>query len=237
MAKAELSVLLQALSGKAGNVVFTKSKDGTHVRPHTKGTNPNTPAQQLIRENFTKASGIYRTFNATQLQAWKNYASYLTVTDKLDGSKSKPTAFNAFMKLACKFLQVDPEGAVPTTPPSTGFNGDNVELTVTGGTGKLTFTASGANAAGVTTEILLQPLANANRKPQAGAYRHNQFHAFTSGNLTLDVSVPVGYYAAGYRFVKVASGQASTLQTLAVQGVTLSLETGGTATKNSKKAA
>lgn len=237
MAKAELSVLLQALSGKAGNVVFTKGKDGTHVRPHTRGTNPNTPAQQLIRENFTKASGIYRTFTTNQLDAWKNYANYQTTTDKLDGSKSKPTAFNAFMKLACKFLQVDPQGTVPTTPPTTGFNGDNVELTVTGGTGELTFTASAANTSGVTTEILLQPLANANRRPQVGAYRHKLFHIFTSGNLSLDVSVPVGYYAAGYRFVKTATGQASTLQTLAVQGVTLSVEAGGTATKAAKKAA
>ena len=237
MAKAELSVLLQALSGKAGNVVFTKAKDGTHVRPHIKGTNPNTPAQQLIRENFTKASGIYRTFNTSQLQAWKNYAQFQTVSDALDGSKSKPTAFNAFMKLACKFLQVDPDGTVPTTPPTTGFNGDNVDLTVTGGTGELTFTASAANASGVTTEILLQPLANANRKPQSGAYRHKLFHVFTTGNLSLDVTVPVGYYAAGYRFVKTATGQASTLQTLAVQGVTLAIESGGANTKISKKAA
>lgn len=237
MAKAELSVLLQGLSGKAGNVVFSKGKDGTHVRPHVKGENPNTPAQQFIRENFTTASGVYRTFDSSQLQAWKNYALYQTNSDPLDGSKYKPTAFNAFMKLACKFLQVTPGGTIPTTPPATGFNGDTVDLTVTGGTGELTFTASQANATGVTTEILLQPIANANRKPQAKAYRHKQFHTFTAGNLTLDVTVPVGYYAAGYRFVKTATGQASTLQTLAVQGVTLALEQGGSSSKTTKKAA
>lgn len=57
MAKAERSVLLEGLSGKAGNVVFSKGKEGTQVKPHVKGHNPNTPAQQLIRENLSYASG------------------------------------------------------------------------------------------------------------------------------------------------------------------------------------
>lgn len=237
MAKAELSVLLEGLSGKAGNVVFSKGKEGTQVKPHVKGHNPNTPAQQLIRENLSYASGIYRTLNPTQLEEWKNYAFNKIISDPLDGSKYKPSAFNAFMKLACKFLQATPGGTVPLTPPTTGFNGDEPNLTVTGGNSELTFTASEPNTAGVTTEILLQPLANANRKPQANGYRHKLFHTFTSGNLSLDVAVPVGYYAAGYRFVKTSTGQASQLQTLAVQTVSLALAQGGTSTKSSKKAA
>jgi len=235
MAKAELSVLLQGLRGKAGNVVFNHSKDGTHVKPHVKGSNPNTPAQQLVRANLRKAAGIFKGFTPVQLAAWTNYAETQTFRDKNDGSAYKPSPINAFMKFACKFLQVTPNGTVPTTPPTTSYYGDNVGITVTGGTGKLTFTASAANSTNTTTEILLQPLASANRKPQKNAYRTKQLNQFTAGNLSIDVTVPAGYYAAGYRFVNTQTGQDTEMYPLNISTVSFEVALGGKS--ENKKAA
>ncbi|RYG26440.1 hypothetical protein EON82_03335 [bacterium] len=94
--------------------------------------------------------------------------------------------------------------------------------------GKVTFTASAANSTNVTTELLLQPLKNANRKPSSRGYRIKAYNSFAAGTLTKDVTVPPGYYAAAYRFVSKTTGQSTPLVYLAVSGLALGLEDGGT---------
>lgn len=235
MAKAELGVILQDLRGKAGNAVFTKSKDGIVLKPRVKGKNPRTPAQQSIRANLTSAATTYKNFTSTQAAAWEAYANTLTHKNSVTGKSFKPSAMNVFTGLATKFLQATPGGTIPTTPPTSSFTGDTITLTTSGSTGKVTFTASGANAANVKTELLLQPLASADRKPQNNGYRSKAFVAFATGSLSFDVLVPAGYYAAGYRFVNSLTGQETALVTLPVQQVTLSLAKGGSS--ENKKAA
>ena len=114
-------------------------------------------------------------------------------------------------------------------------------MTCTAGTGQVTFTASGANYTGVTTELLLQPLKGKNRVPTAKAYRTKMFKAFATGSLTQAVTVPAGYYAAAYRFVNSATGQMSALVPISVLTIALSVEDGGAdeapAAAKAKKAA
>ena len=68
------------------------------------------------------------------------------------------------------------------------------KVIVTGGnypTGKavVTFTATAPNATNVTTEFLLQPLANINRKPQKKGYRSKGLFTFVTGTLTHAITV------------------------------------------------
>jgi hypothetical protein len=108
-------------------------------------------------------------------------------------------------------------------PPATSFDGDAITITATASTGKVTFTASAANATNVVTEFLLQPLANVNRTPQKGAYRSKGFFHFATGTLSHDVTVQARYYAAAYRLVNSATGQETAPVYLDVQAVTLSV--------------
>jgi hypothetical protein len=231
MAKAELGVLLQDLRGKAGNVVFQKSRDGLVVKPRVKGTNPRTPAQLAVRSYLTRAAQAYQALTPTQALAWRNYASTQVKRNPVSGKTYNPTAMNAFTELASKFLQISPTGTIPLTPPANPFYGDTITVTATAATGKVTFTASAANASNVKTEFLLQPLKNANRKPNAKGYRTKGFFAYIAGTLTYDVIVPSGYYAAAYRFVNSQTGQQTEPVYLAVQQVTFSVSSG---TKGSK---
>jgi len=226
MAEAQLGVLLQSLAGKAGTAVFQRSSNGIVVRPRVKGANPRTPAQEAVRAALTKASRDWASFNPAQVAEWRQFASFQVHHDQISGKGYKPQGINAYMELACKFYLVNPNGTAPTTPPATPFEGDTVTITATADTGTITFTASGANAANVTTEFLLQPLRNANRKPQKNGYRSKGFFAFSAGNLSHEIEVPSGYYAAGYRFVNSATGQATEPKYLTVQQVTLSLASG-----------
>jgi hypothetical protein len=236
MAKAELGVILQDLRGKAGNAVFSKSRDGIVLKPKVNGRNPNTPAQQAVRENLRDAAAAFRNLNATQAKAWQNYANSVKKDNAISGKDYNPTAINAFTALASKFLAVNPNGTIPVTPPTSSFIGDRIGMSVTAGTGKLTFTASAPNSANVTTEFLLQPLASPNRKPQPKAYRSYGFFQFETGSLSHEIEVPPGYFAAAYRFVNKLTGQQTNFKTLSIQQVSFAIASSDKSEKTRKAA-
>lgn len=232
--KAATSIAFDDLRGRAGSVVVSKGRTGLVVKPRTTSKNPRTTPQQAVRSHFSKAASTFKNLTTTQLAAWQAYALSIDKVDPVSGQTYHPTAINAFLALAAKFLQNNPGGTIPVTPPSSAFTGDTITLSVTPGTGQVTFTASAGNAIGVTTELLLQRLVSKNRTPDPRAYRSKGFNFFTSGTLNKVVTVQPGYYAAAYRFVNTSTGQATVLQTLPVQQVTLALAKGG---KDTAKAA
>jgi hypothetical protein len=146
MAKAQLGVLIQDIRGKAGNTVFQKSKEGIIVKPRVSPANPDTAAQRSIRQNLTRCGAEWRTYSAIQVEAWKNYAQNIKKTNQVNGKKYSPNPFNAFVELAAKFLQVNPTGTIPSTPPTSSYYGDSIEITAAADTGKITFEASAFRA-------------------------------------------------------------------------------------------
>lgn len=230
MANADLGILLQSLRGKVGNAVFNKGKGGsTTVRVRVRGTNPKTSAQVGVRTNLSRAAQTFRGFNIAQYNLWKAYAQTLTRVGKKSGKRYTPSAINAFTELTAKYLQINPTGSIPLGPPATPFTGDVITVTATAGTGKITFTASAANAANVRTELLVQPLKSRNRTPTAKGYRTRGFIAFAVGSLSADVTVNPGFYAVAYRFVNVNTGQEVALVPLPLLTVALAAEDGGEA--------
>ncbi len=210
MAKAALSVLVEELSGKAGRVVFSQTRYGVVVRTRVTGRNPRTPAQTAARNRLTQATGAFRDMDPADAALWREYAAGLTRRDPRTGAETHPSAVAAFTGLATKFLQINPGGAIPRTPPPTAFAGDTLALTADGGAGRVTFTAPRANAPGAKTELLLQALVSRNRTPQPHRYRSQAFVAFGTA-LTAAVTVTPGWYVPAYRFVNAATGQESGL--------------------------
>ncbi|MBX3112698.1 MAG: hypothetical protein KF857_11895 [Fimbriimonadaceae bacterium] len=234
--KTSLSIAFEDMRGKAGSVVVTKGRSGLVVKPRVSGKNPRTAPQQSVRYALAKAAQNYRNLTPAQVDEWQAYAQTVVKTNPVDGRVYHPTANTAFMALAAKFLQVSPNGTVPLDPPAGAFLGDSVTVTATSSAAvTVTFASSGPNAAGVTTELLLQSLKSPNRTPNAKGYRTKAFHVFTNTGLK-NVTVPPGHYAAAYRFVKTATGQASPLQTLPVV-VTVALAVQPGLGKAPKKAA
>jgi hypothetical protein len=233
MARTTLGPVFRKASGKLGNVVIVRSREGTVIRELVIPRNPQTPAQIAVRTALKRAAQAFETFTAAQEAEWERYAKRQSVRDDATGKITTPTAINAFVRLAAKFLQVSPNGTIPLTPPATDYNGDAITVAATAGAGKVTFTASGPNSMGTRTELLLQPLASRNRNPQKKGYRTKAFVSFVPGTLSFDVPVPPGWYAAAYRFVNVNTGQDTPLVELPVVQVALSVA--GTAPK--KKAA
>ena len=237
MAKLRTSVLVDELTGKAGSVVFVKSRVGTVIRPRRTPTNPNSSAQLAIRKNLTTASTLFRALTASKLAQWQAYAATQTHTQPDTGHTYHPTAISAFVGLATKVLQAGGTVDANFNPPTGPYSGDALTLSVAAGTGKLTFTPSGGNtSANTKVEILLETLPSPNRKPTLSKMRTKTFLTFPSGVLSRDVTVPVGIYGIGYRFVNTTTGQMTPVVMLPTTTVSLSLAD-GESKPSTKKAA
>jgi len=212
----------KALSGKSTNIVYEDTEFGTVGREYEVPHNPNTPAQETVRAGFSGATQAFSQLTKAKVDAWNAYAATFKIRNKAGKLRSK-RGINVYAALSTKWRLVNPTGSFPQDPPTTPFSNDTPIITATAGTGKITFNASAPNTPGVVTELLIQKLVNGNRKPSAHNYRTGAYFAFVLGTLTKDVTVPPGFYAAGYRFVKTATGQASEFRPLPVTQVSLAI--------------
>jgi len=62
------------MSGSQANTTASKNRFGQYFRSRAIPTNPNTPAQQTARNNFTAASKAWAGLTDAQRLAWKNFA-------------------------------------------------------------------------------------------------------------------------------------------------------------------
>lgn len=225
--KARLSMAFHDLRGRDGTVVISKGASGLKLTPWVAPTNPKTAAQREVRDNLTKCSKTFEGFNQATVDAWNAYGATQFRTNPVTLVTYSLTGIAAFSELGTKFLQVTPAGTLPSAPPTTEFTGDVITVSAAAGTGNIVFTGSAANAVGVTTELLIQPLANATRRPQPDAYVSAGFKVYVGGSLTQNVPVTAGTYSVAYRFVKTTTGQATELVVLPKVTVALSLESSG----------
>jgi hypothetical protein len=200
--------------------VFVVNQYGLTLRPLVTPTDPQTPAQIAARARLSQANAAYSALSPTDRGLWADYALTVTVQDKRGGAPRHPAPQTLFVGLTAKFLQVTPQGSIPQTPPTSPFFGDGITLTAAAGGGTVTFTASGANAAHIVTELLLQPMAHLYRAPKPHLYRPAAFVAFAAGSLSHVVPAEPGAYAVAVRFVNALTGQASEMAKLAAVLVT-----------------
>lgn len=214
MAKLKRTVIISGASGSSGPVTFKYFKGNTFITERSSPSNPSTLNQQAARSRFTASTRAFRGFSASIVQQWDDYVQTTPEHDPITGASKFKDGINAYVALATKYLQATPGGTPPTTPPAAPFVPPSVTVTALGATGKVTFTASSALAAGTKCELLLEKLASANRKPQKNGYRSKAFAQFPVGTLSFDVTVTPGNYAAAYRFVNTNTGQTSQLRSV-----------------------
>jgi hypothetical protein len=217
MAKAVAGLLVDGARGKLGGVVLARQPDGSLVvREWTLPRDPETPAQVAVRRRVAAASKVWASLTDEEAAAWEAYAKALQRTARRPGDPVAVRPMNVFLTLATKLLQADPGAAVPRTPPGSAFGGDACALSVEGLAGAVRFTSDRANAAGVATELLVQPLRSRRTKPTARGYRSGRFVRFEPGSLAADVAALPGWAACAARFVRLATGQSSGLMPLGV---------------------
>ena len=213
MAKMGYSPVVGDLRGAAGDEVFSRVRGAAVVKGRPTYGFPVTPSQRVTSNYFKAATAVYNTLTRPQVLAWNAFAKTITRTDGLTGRTYHPTGQNVFMGLACKFLQINPAGAVPLVPPSGPFLGNRITVTAGALSNLIYFTASGANVAPAQTELLLQKLASVRRAP-TDKYISQGFVEFAVGSLSQGFTVDGGIYIPAYRFVNPLTGQMTDLQPL-----------------------
>ena len=205
MARAALSAIVSSTRGRVGNQVLVRSRAGTVVKARPKYKQFPHPAAAEARGRLKAASSAWNEMPLEKVVLWRAYAKTVVKFNPVDGQKYSPTAFNAFIGLATRFLQANPTGTIPLDPPTADFAGDDVIVGVEAIPGGVRFTASGANTPGVVTLLLVQTLANIRRSPTS-FYKEAAVHGFQRGSPTFDLPLNPGAYAFAYRFIEAATG-------------------------------
>lgn len=74
MAKVTFSPLIVAASGSVKDTVFSKWKGKNYIRARVIPANPNTAAQQAVRESLARCVTLWQSFEAQIEAAWNLYA-------------------------------------------------------------------------------------------------------------------------------------------------------------------
>lgn len=202
MAKLVPGSAFVGLSGKFDTAVLVRTPGGTVMRPRIVPHNPKTPKQQAWRAAMRAAGQAYRTLSLAQHEAWQAYAR-----STVPAGQSLPNVAGVFVALAAKVVQIDPSAEIPLDPPTVPFYGEAINVQVADEVGWVQFTATGPNAEGVATELLVQKIAAPFNSAPISFYRSQRFVTFEPGVLSAYVELPPGWYACAVRFVRPATGQ------------------------------
>lgn len=221
------------LRGRMGGQVYAGGGEDTIVREFVEPVQPNTPAQVAQQGRVKRGSQGWGELSDTERAAWTEAVETFGVTSK-SVRRRRPkllTGAQYFTSLTSKFLACTPGGTVPKLPPTKRFIGDSIEFTLSTTPGNIVVTASGPNSSGVKTEIRVQRLAAAYRKPSPNGFRTKAFVAFSGTTLSHSIPVSAGAYAVAVQFVDVASGAVTGYEVLPTSVVLLALEKGGADTE------
>ena len=213
MALVKTSMAFETMKGSMGQAVLFHGRSGLVFRRKPRYRRPTSPDQLLVTERLQQASASWRALGADQIDAWQAYARTIELRNATTGQSYSPIAFNAFIGLATKILQIDPLAELPEWPPAGPYLGDTVPIAVSPAPGAIVFTASAANVPGTVTELLVQKLESIGRTP-GKRYKSMAFVQFAEGELTFEIQLEPGVYACAYRFTEAATGRTDVLHTM-----------------------
>jgi hypothetical protein len=206
--------------GRVGDLVFLPQPNGRAIVRRMPTKPPRrTALQEVAAERVTLVAAVWKALTQEEGEAWNRYAENPHPALPQGGGSVPRRGYNAFLALSTKRLQMFPDEPLPRLPPTSAFLGDGIVIVAQAsvplpqppfqdeplGEGAILFSASGPNAAGVVTELLVQPLKSLHRKPLTKEYKSRGFVAFAGE----PVSIPCepGPYACAIRFVRTDTGQ------------------------------
>ena len=210
------------MRGKLGGVVLVATPEGCIARTHVRGRQPRTPAKIAAQVRHRTTAQAWSDLDDASDARWRSFAENLGVRNLNTGVVVAPRPDNVFGAHYSRMLLVDPSAEPPQFPPATTFFGDAISVALStapslpfdgesGAGSDLVFTASGANAPGVVTQILTQSLVSRKRRTYLEKYRHAGLVRYEAGDLTATLPCAGGWVACAYRFIREETGQATAL--------------------------
>ena len=221
MAKAALALPFSGIHGSLGNTVIVQRPDGPVVRARNYKPRKLTPGQKAAADRMEGIAYAWKKLDRMTFLRWHAYAQARAWRNPASGAIVTPRAYGLFLGLASRVRQIDPFFDLAAfAPPEAPFAGDAVRIALVPAAppflghyaeavavpgGVVGFASSGANAPGVVTEILAQPMPRSWCKVYEKKYAAKAFVAF-AGPETFELTLPRGAWAVAVRFVDARSG-------------------------------
>lgn len=143
MARIKLSSLLTDLSGKVGNVVYTKNATGAVCRTRVDPANPRTALQIAARNALTACGALWAALTPTERSEWEAYAAGTPVPSRMGGTQLV-SGFDMF----CRHATLSQEAGITpltTAPTVMGLAAavGTITAAMVAATGVITFTWTG----------------------------------------------------------------------------------------------
>lgn len=110
-------LMVGQLSGSTGSTTASHNKFGAYFRSRTIPVNPNSPAQQDVRNLFAEITQQWRNLTAEEILAWNNAALNVTLYDSL-GVAYTPSGHQYHQSINTGVRIYAPAAALLTTPPA-----------------------------------------------------------------------------------------------------------------------
>ena len=114
------SSLLSQASGSVAGSTYSRNRGGAYIRNRSKPTNPNTPAQQAVRNALTVSSNLYaNSLTSAQQAGWLAFANSNPVINKI-GNSTKLSALQMFNYVNIPLITMGGSAAAELTAPPAG---------------------------------------------------------------------------------------------------------------------
>lgn len=134
MARGAYSSVLSQARGRVGEQVYVRTRSGLAIKARPRYRQFPNPATAGARERMIRAKDAWLGLDVEQVRAWRAFARSIHRVNPVDGTEYSPIAYNAFIMLATRFLQANPDGEIPLLPPEGEFAGEEMVLTLDGTT-------------------------------------------------------------------------------------------------------
>lgn len=99
------SPVLAEASGRIAGLIFSHNAGGQYIRSATTVTNPNTPAQQVVRGLLSQLTSLWvDTLTQLQRDAWETYADNVSVLNRL-GNPINLSGLNMYVRTNVPLIQ------------------------------------------------------------------------------------------------------------------------------------
>ena len=106
MAKIKLGPFAADIRNRIGGVVFSKNSAGNYIRRGVTPVNPQSVAQQRVRQFLTQTAQSWRDITDDERNNWNQVKDSFKRTD-IFGNSIAPTGFNLFTRLNRNLLEVE----------------------------------------------------------------------------------------------------------------------------------
>lgn len=151
MASIKLGPAISDIRGSIGGTVFSRNGGGAYAKQRTKGTNPNTSGQQVMRSIMAAMFTMWSALSAAVRTNWATYATNVTMVNRL-GDAINISGYNMYARTRAIMIRLG-KTMVAAAPTIMTLAEQDSTVAVTPSAGSQNLSIAFNNALGWASEV------------------------------------------------------------------------------------